>query len=264
MIGKRIQEYRMSLRLKVGEFARTIGISQGSLSDIENIKTKPSADTLEAIIRNTDINPGWLFTGDGPMRKGDFLTGSGGPFLGYQEETDHELMWKVIEQIHFAMRDLGLDPKELSEDKRDTIRDLIYSDTLRKKRQPDEKYAKILCSLTYCETCGEGQRRKKILGEIKQSEKIFLLVKTKPGEKCPMEGKPREYIKDAPIEVPDTPYYIRLIDDGSLILLETIITDGRPTQEPLKRGNSITQTVSGNGHRVAGRDFNEGSGRSKK
>ncbi|NVN97663.1 helix-turn-helix transcriptional regulator [Candidatus Nomurabacteria bacterium] len=71
MIGKRIQEYRMSLRYKTKEFAQIVGISQGSLSDIENLKTKPSADTLESLVRNTDINPEWLLTGEGSVKRGE-------------------------------------------------------------------------------------------------------------------------------------------------------------------------------------------------
>jgi transcriptional regulator with XRE-family HTH domain len=64
MIGKRIRDYREGKGLKVAAFASIIGISQGSLSDIENGKTKPSADTLSRIVRNTDIDPGWLLTGE--------------------------------------------------------------------------------------------------------------------------------------------------------------------------------------------------------
>jgi hypothetical protein len=46
-------------------------------------------------------------------------------------------------------------------------------------------------------------------------EKIRLVAKE--GTKCPMEGKPREYITDAvPVEVPESTYYRRLIRDGSL------------------------------------------------
>ena len=53
------------------DLAKLIGISPWSLSDIENEKTKPSADTLASIVRHTDINPTWLFIGDGPMLKGE-------------------------------------------------------------------------------------------------------------------------------------------------------------------------------------------------
>jgi hypothetical protein len=45
-----------------------------------------------------------------------------------------------------------------------------------------------------------------------------MKVKSKPGTKCPKEGKPRQYIEDSEIvEVPDTAYYKRLVRDGSLI-----------------------------------------------
>jgi phage repressor protein C with HTH and peptisase S24 domain len=66
-VGKRIREFRKLKGLTVQEFAKLIGISQGSLSDIENEKTKPSADTISSLVRNTDINPTWLLTGEGPM-----------------------------------------------------------------------------------------------------------------------------------------------------------------------------------------------------
>ena len=65
MIGNRIRDYRDSKNVKIAVFAKQIGISQGSLSDIENGKTKPSADTLAKIVRHTDIDAAWLLTGEG-------------------------------------------------------------------------------------------------------------------------------------------------------------------------------------------------------
>lgn len=45
-----------------------------------------------------------------------------------------------------------------------------------------------------------------------------MKVKAAQGLQCPMEDKPREYITDkAVVDVPDTPYYRRLLDDGSLV-----------------------------------------------
>lgn len=46
-----------------------------------------------------------------------------------------------------------------------------------------------------------------------------MLVKTPPGLICPLEGKPREYITDDDkgTDVPDTVYYRRLLDEGSLL-----------------------------------------------
>ena len=44
-----------------------------------------------------------------------------------------------------------------------------------------------------------------------------MKVTAQPGAKCPMEHDPRAYITDgAPVDVPDTLYYRRLIMDGSL------------------------------------------------
>lgn len=41
------------------------------------------------------------------------------------------------------------------------------------------------------------------------------------GTKCPKEGRPREYITDtAPVDIPDSAYYRRLIRDGSLVAVE--------------------------------------------
>ncbi len=71
MVGSRLREYRKHKKIMAKTIASLIGISQGSLSDIENGKTKPSSDTLASIVRHTDINPAWLLTGEGPMMRGE-------------------------------------------------------------------------------------------------------------------------------------------------------------------------------------------------
>ena len=46
-----------------------------------------------------------------------------------------------------------------------------------------------------------------------------MLVLSAPSTCTPMETNPREYITDTnPLDVPDTTYYRRLLDDGSLVL----------------------------------------------
>jgi transcriptional regulator with XRE-family HTH domain len=65
-MGQRLKEYQKIKRIRtITSFSEIIGISQGSLSDIENEKTFPSADTLKKIVKNTDINAHWLLTGEG-------------------------------------------------------------------------------------------------------------------------------------------------------------------------------------------------------
>ncbi len=76
MIGMRIKEYRKMMGATAVEFAKLAEISQGSLSGIENMKTKPAADTIAAIVRNTDINPMWLLTGEGPIKREETVQAS--------------------------------------------------------------------------------------------------------------------------------------------------------------------------------------------
>jgi len=48
-----------------------------------------------------------------------------------------------------------------------------------------------------------------------------MKVKAAKGIKCPKEGRPREYITDSKtVGVPGSPYYLRLVRDGSLIDME--------------------------------------------
>jgi hypothetical protein len=44
-----------------------------------------------------------------------------------------------------------------------------------------------------------------------------MKVRAAKGTQCPMEGKPRAYITDSKtVTVQATPYYLRLVRDGSL------------------------------------------------
>lgn len=57
-----------------------------------------------------------------------------------------------------------------------------------------------------------------------------MRVKTPPGVRCPKDGEPRSYITDAGADVPDTPYYRRLVADGSLLpapAKKGVTTDGQ-------------------------------------
>lgn len=54
-----------------------------------------------------------------------------------------------------------------------------------------------------------------------------MRVHAAPGLLCPTENNPREYITDAePVDVPDTAYYRRLVDDGSLVEIPPLVKGG--------------------------------------
>ena len=68
--GQRLRAWRKSVPLKLMELSEKIQVSQGSLSDLENDKSLPSATTLANLSLYTDLNIYWLLTGKGPVHKG--------------------------------------------------------------------------------------------------------------------------------------------------------------------------------------------------
>ena len=70
--GKRIKQWRKSKKLKLREVVKLLKVSQGSLSDIENGNSDPSARTIRGFILHTDINIFWMLTGiNGDVKRGD-------------------------------------------------------------------------------------------------------------------------------------------------------------------------------------------------
>lgn len=121
-LGDRIRQWRKSIPLKSYELASLIKVSQGSLSDIENNKSLPSADTLAKLYQFTELNIIWLLTGKGPIKR-ENSSPEGNPqkknATGAQEHDLRELVEKLtrvynagnIEHIaHLRGFLLGVDP----------------------------------------------------------------------------------------------------------------------------------------------------------
>ena len=66
-VGGRLKYWRKVSRLRLVDVATLIQVSQGSLSDLENDKSLPSATTLTGLCQKTDMNICWLLTGEGSM-----------------------------------------------------------------------------------------------------------------------------------------------------------------------------------------------------
>ena len=62
-IGHRIKNIRKENNLNQVQFAKSIGISQGNLSEIELGNSNPSAETLISTRRQYNVNLNWLLTG---------------------------------------------------------------------------------------------------------------------------------------------------------------------------------------------------------
>lgn len=63
-IGERFKTIRKSLEMNQIEFAKKIGISQGTLSDIEKSKFKPSIETVISTSEVFGVTTDWLLKGD--------------------------------------------------------------------------------------------------------------------------------------------------------------------------------------------------------
>ncbi len=126
ILGDRLREWRRSIPLKSYELAKLISISQGSLSDIENNKSLPSADTIAKIYLNTNINIIWLLTGRGAMKKKDLPGDELDASFAYEETEEYgqdpnlkELLEKCVriynqgdpeKKAHLVGFILGADP----------------------------------------------------------------------------------------------------------------------------------------------------------
>ncbi|OGW27900.1 MAG: hypothetical protein A3K09_06655 [Nitrospinae bacterium RIFCSPLOWO2_12_FULL_47_7] len=69
--GKRLKSWRKSESLTLMKLGALIGISQSSLSELENGKSLPSAGTLRGLCLKTDLDLYWLLTGEGSMSRKD-------------------------------------------------------------------------------------------------------------------------------------------------------------------------------------------------
>ena len=74
-VGGRLRIFREAQGYTIVKFAKILEISHGSLSDIENNKTKPSSTPISNLVQYTDINIYWLFAGEGEMFRKEGLEG---------------------------------------------------------------------------------------------------------------------------------------------------------------------------------------------
>lgn len=83
--GARLKKYRKNKGITGIELARNIGISQGSLSDIERGKTNPSLGTIQNLAATTDIDLVWLITGkEAPQPEKQELPKTSGFFAEFE------------------------------------------------------------------------------------------------------------------------------------------------------------------------------------
>ena len=90
-MGKRLRIWRKASSLNLVGLSKIIHVSQGSLSDLENDNSLPSARTLANLSLYTDLDIDWLLTGKGDLVREHSLNGK-------KSELHEELMFAMQDQ----------------------------------------------------------------------------------------------------------------------------------------------------------------------
>ncbi|MEJ2725422.1 MAG: helix-turn-helix transcriptional regulator [Deltaproteobacteria bacterium] len=137
--GSRLRSFRKSMGKNVTEFSKLIGISQASLSDIENNKTKTSSETLSKLIWNTDIDIKWLLTGlPGKLEEEATVFGGG------RSPLDSDLLRGIIEVLEDMLAEKHL---ELTPAKKAELISLLYDHLSETTRKADKETVARFLSL---------------------------------------------------------------------------------------------------------------------
>lgn len=70
-LGQRLKIVRDANSCTQAEFAHLFGVSLRAYSNYENDKREPEPSLLQAVCERYDINPAWLLTGEGRMKRRD-------------------------------------------------------------------------------------------------------------------------------------------------------------------------------------------------
>lgn len=66
-VGERLKEVRKTAKLNQEQFAKTLGISRGHISNIEKGKDSPSSSLVKLLCSTYNVSEDWFLHGDGEM-----------------------------------------------------------------------------------------------------------------------------------------------------------------------------------------------------
>jgi transcriptional regulator with XRE-family HTH domain len=133
-LGERLKQFRLAQGMKANQFAEVVGISQSSLSEIENQNTNPSAETLSLVVRNTNINSLWLLTGEGAMFR---EKNEGRPLSTINTDCMSDVI-EAVEEI-FQKEKYHLSPKKKAE-----LIMLLYEELMDKEFNKSSIFGKVI------------------------------------------------------------------------------------------------------------------------
>lgn len=102
-ICERFGEIRKSLKMKQGDFAKEIKLTQGHVSDIENKRKGVSDRVIEIICLKFNISEPWLRKGSGPMyiefSKDEEISKFVGTVLSQEEESFKKRFIQMLSKL---------------------------------------------------------------------------------------------------------------------------------------------------------------------
>lgn len=98
-VCERFKEIRTLLKLKQGDFAKEIKLTQGHVSDIENKRKNVSDRVIEIICLKYGISEKWLRTGEGEIKLEDYKDNRYLSNVGKLQRADDETIMRWVNAI---------------------------------------------------------------------------------------------------------------------------------------------------------------------
>lgn len=116
-IGSRIKNLRSHKGLSLTKLAKSLGISPGNLSDIENNKNMPSTKAAILISEHFNVSLDWLLTGKGEMflkKSSEEIVGSEGVNGQTELDTLQKRYFELVQKCETLKKNITESQKECS------------------------------------------------------------------------------------------------------------------------------------------------------
>lgn len=107
--NQRLKFLRLHLKISQGEFAKSVGLQQGSYSDVEREKSTLSYSLLKNIATIYNVNADWIITGEGEMLKDQPKKPGNDDNAAYRSETGIPLIPVAAVAGNGAINDYSID-----------------------------------------------------------------------------------------------------------------------------------------------------------
>lgn len=142
-IGSRIYKIRKHFNLSMEKFGKQIGISKGSINNIEKGTTNPSSQTINSICREFNVDYAWLTQGVGE----DI-------FISISESKIDQIMedYGLTEKERPLVRGYLEAPEEVRQQVADYLNSIVEREIARREKEKSNK--KLTCYSLFYDSIG--------------------------------------------------------------------------------------------------------------